>query len=333
MSEMNRQIVDTFIARKQYEKLTEVSNIMFPNNDKIIVMEYDGDNIRVMKRENVVMVLCPFDGNVIQESALAEAIVNGTIFDDAERVSHHATYLQNSMLPIKGLSHKHGIEPTKMHIMISSVIGTMGDDGAIDITVSDMNNGENFIKDILKCDDRAEVNKMCHHYMGMDDDGKHDVDHHPLPMELRKDIGELTKEIDAIIDVDPDDVLDDDDFDILDIDKEKEEDDDNNIISESFLSKKPKKLKPIPRDVVVYIQVEINAIRDSNDQAMLAGYTSSKLELVDFYLNCIDTNDARYIVPHDRQYLITMQKDLNDCLQRILKIRPVNRADRVWNII
>ena len=99
------------------------------------------------------------------------------------------------------------------------------------------------------------------------------------------------------------------------------------------MTRRPKRLKPIPRDVVAYITVEINAIQDSNDQAMLASYTCSKLELVDFYITCIDTNDERYIVPHTRQYLIQMQNDLNSLLTRILQIRPVNKSDRMWKAI
>jgi len=95
---------------------------------------------------------------------------------------------------------------------------------------------------------------------------------------------------------------------------------------------KPKKLKPIPRDVVAYIITQKNAIRDTNDQAMISGYCCSKLELVDFYLNCIDTHDYRYIVPHNRQYLVQMQNDLNHCLQEILRVKPVNRLDRVWKL-
>ena len=104
------------------------------------------------------------------------------------------------------------------------------------------------------------------------------------------------------------------------------------VYQEGFLSKKPKKLKPIPRDIVPYITVEMNAIRDSNDQAMLSGYTCSKLELVDFYLNVIDTNDERYIVPHTRQYLVQLQSDLNRLLTQILRIKPINKSDRVWQV-
>ena len=110
-------------------------------------------------------------------------------------------------------------------------------------------------------------------------------------------------------------------------------DDENHddFVTEGFL-RRPKKLKPIPRDVVAYIAVELNAISTPNDQAMLAGYTCSKLELVDFYITCLDTSDDRYIVPHSRQYLVQMQEDLNKLLTRILQIRPINKSDRMWKV-
>jgi mRNA-degrading endonuclease HigB of HigAB toxin-antitoxin module len=104
----------------------------------------------------------------------------------------------------------------------------------------------------------------------------------------------------------------------------------DDTVQEGFFTKKPKRLKPIPRDTVAYITIELGAIKDSNDQAMLAGYTCSKLELVDFYLNCIDTQDDRYIVPHTRQYLVQLQNDLNQLLTRILQVRPRNKMDRIW---
>ena len=107
---------------------------------------------------------------------------------------------------------------------------------------------------------------------------------------------------------------------------------DEGVYEEGFLSKKPKKLKPIGRDVVAYITVEMNAIHSSNDQAMLAGYTCSKIELVDFYLTCIDTQDARYIVPHNKQYLEQMKKDLENLLAQILRIRPINRTEQIWRV-
>lgn len=101
---------------------------------------------------------------------------------------------------------------------------------------------------------------------------------------------------------------------------------------EGFLSRKPKKLKPIPRDTIAYITVEMNDIHSANDQAMLSGYTCSKIELVDFYLTVLDTQDARYIVPHSKQYLVQMKNDLERLLAQILKIRPINRSEQIWRV-
>lgn len=104
------------------------------------------------------------------------------------------------------------------------------------------------------------------------------------------------------------------------------------LSQESFLSKKPKKLKPIPRDIIAYITCEMNDIHSSNDQAMLSGYTCSKIELVDFYLTVLDTQDVRYIVPHNRQYLSMMKQELERLLTQILKIRPINRSEQIWRV-
>lgn len=105
------------------------------------------------------------------------------------------------------------------------------------------------------------------------------------------------------------------------------------VVEEAFFSLRPKKLKDLrARETVAYITVEMGAIRDSNDQAMLSGYTCSKLELCDFYINCLDTQDARYVVPHNRAYLVQFQTDLNRLLTQILAIKPINKQDRVWKV-
>lgn len=104
-------------------------------------------------------------------------------------------------------------------------------------------------------------------------------------------------------------------------------------IHEGFMMKRPKKLKAIDiRGIVSYVTIEMNDIKDANDQAMIAGYVCSKLELIDFYITVLDTHDDRYVVPHTRQYLVDGQRQLSDLLTRILKIRPINRADRIWQI-
>lgn len=104
-------------------------------------------------------------------------------------------------------------------------------------------------------------------------------------------------------------------------------------LQEGFLSKAPKKLKDLKmRDTISYITLEIADIRDVNDAQILSGYVCSKLEITDFYISCVDNNDPKYIVPHTRPQLVQFQNDLNRLLTQILKIRPVNRADRTWMI-
>ena len=104
-------------------------------------------------------------------------------------------------------------------------------------------------------------------------------------------------------------------------------------LQEGFLSKAPKRLKDLKiRDTISYITLEIADIRDVNDAQILSGYVCSKLEITDFYISCIDNNDPKYIVPHTRQQLVQFQNDLNRLLTQILKIRPVNRADRTWMV-
>lgn len=104
-------------------------------------------------------------------------------------------------------------------------------------------------------------------------------------------------------------------------------------LQEGFFSKAPKKLKDLKmRDTISYITLEIADIKDVNDAQILSGYVCSKLEITDFYISCVDNNDPKYIVPHTRPQLVQFQNDLNRLLAQILKIRPVNRADRTWMI-
>ena len=102
-------------------------------------------------------------------------------------------------------------------------------------------------------------------------------------------------------------------------------------VQEGFINR-PKKLKPIPRDIITYVNEQMRTMSTSRDQAMLASYVSNKLEFVDFYITVIDTNDDRFIVPHSRDYLVTMQNDLNRLLNQILHTQPINKYDRAWKI-
>lgn len=339
---MTRQLLHKLMHQRQYHDVGAVSNLMRNNGYTLIVNEYAGDVPRLMKRDNFVYLLCPKNITYVQEAGIADSIENGTIFDDAEFLDDHADYVQKTVLPMNAIINKHGVEPKKLRVIIGGVVGRIGDDGTIEITLGDMKNGENFVRDISTGTGCEHVNKMCDHYLGMDYKDP-DNGHATLPTDIKRDIADLIDEIDSITDIDPDDELTDEDFELIGVEEAGDETYSNpqggyggfeavdeSYHQESFFTRHPKKLKPIPRDVVSYITVEINAIQDSNDQAMLAGYTSAKLELVDFYLNCIDTKDDRYVVPHTRQYLVQMQNELNALLRRILQIRPVNKMDRMW---
>lgn len=331
MNGFGRDMVKTFLENGKLDAITEYAKIRFPNRKKnVIVHSYKGTEVRVYSKDDQIHLLYPQDVSQIQMESVADAISKGTIFDDAEDVDNHAEYLELKNIPNRAMTQKGYNQPKSLKIVLSGIIGRMKDDGTIEIDVSDMTNAQNFVDQVKQLDpkDSESVNKMVDDYLGTDD-------HMSLPKDMRMDTADLGDELEKIESFDDEDIITDDDYEFMDMgdgdtESEEFEHDSDDTIEEGFFSKKPKKLKPIPRDVVAYITVEMNAIQDSNDQAMIAGYTCSKLELVDFYLNCIDTQDARYIVPHSRDYLVAMQNDLNRLLAQILKIKPINRNDRIW---
>lgn len=325
MNGFGYDMVKTFLKTGKFEAVTEYAKIMHPKRKKkVIVSSYKGSNIRVYSRDDQIHLLYPEDVPEIQMESVADAITKGTIFDDAESIDNHASMLTMANSPMNALTH-HGIDtPQHLKIVISGIIGKMSDDGTLEISLTDINNGQQFMNQLHELDhcDSEEVNKLTDHYL----DTK---DHYSLPNDLKDDIADSVDEIKDINKHKDEEPVDDDDFEDDEDDKDKDKKDDETY-EEGFFSRRPKKLKPIPRDVVAYITVEMNAIKDSNDQAMLAGYTCSKLELVDFYLNCLDTNDERYSVPHTKQYLVQMQTDLNNLLNQILKLKPINRSQGIW---
>lgn len=333
MNGFGRDMVKAFLETGKLQAITEYAQICYPDQQNGLFVEtYDGSEVRVYTREDQIHILCPIQMSEIQMESVADAVANGTIFDDAESLDDHAQFVALNTTPVRAMSNRGMDEPKHLKIVISGIIGRMSDDGTLEISVTDMTNGKNFVDQLKECKSSErgeEVNGLVDHYLGA-------KDHQSLPMDLKSDVGGLRKEIDAIDDIDDEDTITDDDYEYTDMgdgnttDPEYQHDAEDETVEEAFFSKKPKKLKPIPRDVVAYITVEMNAIKDPNDQAMLSGYTCSKLDLVDFYLNCIDTQDERYIVPHTRQYLVQMQNDLNRLLEQILRIKPMNRNSNLW---
>lgn len=321
MNGFDRDMVKTFLKTGKFAAITEYAHIKHPGRKRnVVVSSYKGTAPRIYTTDDTIHLMYPKDVPEIRMESVADAISKGTIFDDADALDCHADYLMRMNTPNRVLT-KNGLDqPKHLKIVLTGVMGRMSDDGTLEIEVSGMRDGQQFI-DQLKEAPSDEVSKLSDHYLGTDD-------HVSLPTDLKDHIGDSKHEIDDLKRLSDEEPVDDDDF---DKDEDDDEDDkDRDHFEESFFAKKPKRLKPIPRDVVAYITVEMNAIRDANDQAMLAGYTCSKIELVDFYITCIDTQDYRYIVPHSRDYLVQMQKDLNGLLSQILKVKPINRSLGIW---
>ena len=87
---------------------------------------------------------------------------------------------------------------------------------------------------------------------------------------------------------------------------------------------KPKKLKRISYDVVSYIQIETEAIRDFNDKQMISSYCLHKLEMVEWYSALIDADSEKYIVPQTREQLETIRKQLMECHKEIMRVKIKN---------
>ena len=324
MNSFAHNLLKILVSQKKYAAITEYAKIEHPHkNETVIVSEYAGTDIRVLKCDDeTINMICPKDMTTTQENAVVKAIENGTIFDDAGVVDNNTKYIELSVLPHNAIINKGKESPKKLRIAISSVIGKMNDDGRCVIDQTEIDNGCNFVKDVMNSAEKnTSIQNILDDYLNNDKYGS-------LTKSLRDDINKIEDEIESIKDISEDDAITDSDYELLDIG----DDDDDKHFNEGFLTKRPKKLKPIPRDIISYITIELNAINDSNDQAMLSGYTCSKLELVDFYLNVIDTKDDRYIVPHNRDYLVSMQNELNRLLTQILRIKPINKNDRVWRV-
>ena len=326
---LKSEIIQKLINNKQYDVVVDYSRITF--GKEIVITEYCCDDIRMFKKGDVVHVLCPKEMSIVQENTLIESISNGEIFKEADDIDNTAKYIELKTLPHNAIINKGKIPPKKLRIIISLALGCIDKEDGYSSEIDDasIETSVNMVHDVLKKD--SSVSKTLDEYLG-----HKDIDDSIDDASIRRDIAQIQKEIESINDVSNEDVITDEDFDYLELtfdddtvsDKYKDDD----YVDEGFITRRPKKLKQIPRDIIPYISIEMNAIQDTNDQAMLSGYTCAKLELVDFYLNVIDTNDDRYIVPHNRQYLVTMQTELNKLLSQILRIKPINRNDRVWRV-
>lgn len=90
---------------------------------------------------------------------------------------------------------------------------------------------------------------------------------------------------------------------------------------------KPKKLKKIPSDLVSYIQIETEAIKDVDDKMMISSYCLHKLDIVNWYLKLLEVGSKKYIVPHSKAHLEMVRDQLMDCHKMILRVKMKNPSN------
>lgn len=92
-----------------------------------------------------------------------------------------------------------------------------------------------------------------------------------------------------------------------------------------------KKLKNIPKDLIPYIQIEAEAIKDSNDKMILSSYTLGKIEIVEWYIELLTVGSKKYVVPHTKPYLELVRTQLLACFKKIMNT-VISKKDTVIGI-
>lgn len=90
----------------------------------------------------------------------------------------------------------------------------------------------------------------------------------------------------------------------------------------------PKKLKRIPYDLVSYIQIETEAIKDYNDKQIISSYCLGKLKTVEWYIELLRVGSTKYIVPQSLSELETIRSQLKACHEEIMRVKITNPNDR-----
>lgn len=88
-----------------------------------------------------------------------------------------------------------------------------------------------------------------------------------------------------------------------------------------------KKLKKIPSDLVAYITIETESIKDANDKMMISSYCLGKIEIVEWYIELLDVGSKKYIVPHTKPYLESVRTQLLACFKKIMDT-PIPKNNR-----
>lgn len=88
-----------------------------------------------------------------------------------------------------------------------------------------------------------------------------------------------------------------------------------------------KTLKRIPSNLVSYVQIEGEAIRDANDKQMIVSYAHGKIDMIDWYIELLDVGSKKYIVPQSREQLVSIKQQLLAAIQQIMST-PIPNANR-----
>lgn len=88
------------------------------------------------------------------------------------------------------------------------------------------------------------------------------------------------------------------------------------------------RLKKIPSDLVSYIQIETEAIKDSNDKMMISSYCLNKLDVVNWYIELIESGSEKYIVSQSKTHLEMIRDQLISCHKKIINTKINNSKDR-----
>lgn len=93
-----------------------------------------------------------------------------------------------------------------------------------------------------------------------------------------------------------------------------------------------KRLKRIPSDLVSYIQIETEAIKSYTDKHMISSYCLDKLDMVNWYLELLESGSKKYVVPHSKAQLELIRDQLIECHKEIMKVKIKDRQsdDRSW---
>ena len=81
------------------------------------------------------------------------------------------------------------------------------------------------------------------------------------------------------------------------------------FMEESFFNKVHKMKKIDPADID-YIAIELDSIRSNDDKMMIVSYIYNKLDTINYYIELIDSKNAKYSIPHSRESLIKMRDRL-----------------------